>query len=128
MILVAPDTSPRNTGIEGEDNDWDFALALAFTWMPLLSLGDRIYQMYSYVVRELPALIAEHFLCNQSTGHLWSFYGGHGALVCALRNPDRQVSFSFCTIAAPMRCPWGQKAFTHLPAMTRKTMCLMQAF
>jgi len=24
LMLVAPDTSPRNTGIEGEDDDWDF--------------------------------------------------------------------------------------------------------
>jgi len=40
MILVAPDTSPRNTGIEGEDNDWDFGTGASFTWMPLLS-GDR---------------------------------------------------------------------------------------
>ena len=23
LMLVAPDTSPRNTGIEGEDDDWD---------------------------------------------------------------------------------------------------------
>ena len=40
--------------------------------------------------------------------------GGHGALVCALRNPDRYKSVSaFAPIAAPMRCQWGQKAFTH---------------
>ena len=38
--------------------------------------------------------------------------GGHGALMLALRNPDlfRSVS-AFAPIAAPMRCPWGQKAF-----------------
>ena len=38
--------------------------------------------------------------------------GGHGALVCALRNPDRYRSLSaFAPIAAPMQCPWGRKAF-----------------
>jgi S-formylglutathione hydrolase len=38
--------------------------------------------------------------------------GGHGALVMALRNPDlfRSVS-AFAPIAAPTRCPWGEKAF-----------------
>src|SRR5260221_6954597 len=38
--------------------------------------------------------------------------GGHGALVCALRNPGQYKSLSaFAPIAAPMRCPWGKKAF-----------------
>jgi acetyl esterase/lipase len=38
--------------------------------------------------------------------------GGHGALTLALRHPElfRSVS-AFAPIAAPMRCPWGQKAF-----------------
>jgi S-formylglutathione hydrolase len=39
--------------------------------------------------------------------------GGHGALVCAMRNPERYRSLSaFAPVAAPMRCPWGRKAFT----------------
>ncbi|CUB07887.1 alpha/beta hydrolase-fold protein, partial [Tepidiphilus thermophilus] len=38
--------------------------------------------------------------------------GGHGALVCALKNPGRYASVSaFAPIANPSRCPWGQKAF-----------------
>jgi S-formylglutathione hydrolase len=39
--------------------------------------------------------------------------GGHGALTLALRNPDvyRSVS-AFAPIAAPTRCPWGEKAFS----------------
>jgi S-formylglutathione hydrolase len=38
--------------------------------------------------------------------------GGHGALVCALRNPKQYKSVSaFAPITAPTRCPWGQKAF-----------------
>jgi S-formylglutathione hydrolase len=38
--------------------------------------------------------------------------GGHGALVCALRNPGlfRSVS-AFAPICHPQACPWGQKAF-----------------
>ena len=38
--------------------------------------------------------------------------GGHGALVCALRNAQRYRSVSaFAPICAPMQCPWGEKAF-----------------
>ncbi len=40
-MLVVPDTSPRNTGIQGEDDDWDFGSGASFMWMPLLNLGDR---------------------------------------------------------------------------------------
>ena len=37
----------------------------------------------------------------------------HGALVAALRNPDRYRSVSaFAPIAAPSQCPWGVKAFS----------------
>ena len=39
--------------------------------------------------------------------------GGHGALVLALRNPERFVSVSaFAPISNPSDCPWGEKAFT----------------
>ena len=39
--------------------------------------------------------------------------GGHGALICALKNRDLYRSVSaFAPISAPMQCPWGQKAFT----------------
>jgi S-formylglutathione hydrolase len=39
--------------------------------------------------------------------------GGHGALVCALRNPGSYQALSaLAPIAAPSRCPWGTKAFS----------------
>ena len=43
------------------------------------------------------------------TGHSM---GGHGALICALKNPGmfRSVS-AFSPITNPINCPWGQKAF-----------------
>ena len=38
--------------------------------------------------------------------------GGHGALVCFLRNPGKYASVSaFAPICNPSECPWGQKAF-----------------
>ncbi len=37
--------------------------------------------------------------------------GGHGALICALKNPGRYLSVSaFSPIVSPSDCPWGQKA------------------
>ncbi len=38
--------------------------------------------------------------------------GGHGALVCAIKNPNQYVSVSaFAPISNPSACPWGDKAF-----------------
>jgi S-formylglutathione hydrolase len=40
--------------------------------------------------------------------------GGHGALVAALRRPERYRSVSaFAPISAPSEVPWGHKAFTR---------------
>lgn len=39
--------------------------------------------------------------------------GGHGALICALKNPFKYASVSaFSPISNPTECPWGKKAFS----------------
>ncbi|MEB3338293.1 MAG: S-formylglutathione hydrolase [Leptolyngbyaceae bacterium] len=115
LMIVAPDTSPRNTGIEGENKDWDLGSGAGFYVDATMQPWQSHYQMYSYVVDELPALIAGNFsVQGDRQGIFGHSMGGHGALVCALRNPQRYQSVSaFAPIAAPMQCPWGQKAFTH---------------
>ncbi|MBD0364035.1 MAG: S-formylglutathione hydrolase, partial [Coleofasciculus sp. C3-bin4] len=115
LMLVAPDTSPRNTGIPGEDDDWDFGSGASFYVDATVEPWASHYRMYSYVVYELPALIAEHFpIKPERQGICGHSMGGHGALVCALRNPEQYKSVSaFAPIAAPMLCPWVHKAFTN---------------
>ncbi|MBF2072631.1 MAG: S-formylglutathione hydrolase [Synechococcales cyanobacterium C42_A2020_086] len=114
VMLVAPDTSPRQTGIPGEDDDWDFGSGAGFYVDATQQPWQTHYQMYSYITRELPALIADHFPGNpERQGIFGHSMGGHGALICALKNPRQYRSVSaFAPIVAPMRCPWGQKAFT----------------
>ncbi|NDJ18009.1 S-formylglutathione hydrolase [Myxacorys almedinensis] len=115
LILVTPDTSPRNVGIVGEEESWDFGTGAGFYVDATQTPWDRHYQMYTYVTTELPALIHHHFpVVPNRQGIFGHSMGGHGALVCALRNPDRYRSVSaFAPICAPMQCPWGQKAFSH---------------
>jgi S-formylglutathione hydrolase len=114
LMLVVPDTSPRNTGIAGENDSGDFGSGAGFYVDATQEPWRSHYRMYSYVTDELPALIAEHFPAQSDRQGIFGHsMGGHGALVCALRNPDRYQSVSaFAPIAAPMQCPWGQKAFT----------------
>jgi S-formylglutathione hydrolase len=113
LMLVVPDTSPRNTGIPDEDKDWDFGTGAGFYVDATQAPWRSHYQMYSYVTKELPTLIAANFPVRSDRQSIFGHsMGGHGALVCALRNPQKYRSVSaFAPIAAPMQCAWGQKAF-----------------
>lgn len=113
IMLVAPDTSPRGANIPGEADSWDFGLGAGFYVDAQRQPWARHYRMYSYVTQELPQLIGEHFPAQANRQGIFGHsMGGHGALVCALRNPDRYRSLSaFAPISAPSRVPWGQKAF-----------------
>ena len=114
LIIVAPDTSPRGLGLPGEDDAYDFGSgagfyvdATAMPWAPH-------YRMYTYVTQELPALIEAALpVDRECRGIFGHSMGGHGALICALKNPDRYRSLSaFAPISAPMRVPWGEKALS----------------
>jgi S-formylglutathione hydrolase len=114
LVLVAPDTSPRHTGIQGEDDDWDFGTGAGFYVDAIEQPWSQYYRMYSYIVDELPELIKKSFPVSDQQSITGHSMGGHGALVCALRNPDRYQSVSaFAPICAPMQCQWGQKAFSN---------------
>jgi len=112
LILVTPDTSPRNTGIEDATGDWEFGEGAGFYLDADKAPYASRFRMYSYIAHELPALIAAHFGgATDRCGILGHSMGGHGALTIALRNPDRYRSVSaFAPIVAPSQVPWGQKA------------------
>lgn len=115
LMLIAPDTSPREPRLPGDADSWDFGYSAGFYVDATESPWSAHYRMYSYVTRELPAVVAEGLPAHgRASGIFGHSMGGHGALVCALRNPEQYKSASaFAPIAAPMQCPWGQKAFTH---------------
>ncbi|MBV8628028.1 MAG: prolyl oligopeptidase family serine peptidase, partial [Paraburkholderia sp.] len=76
-----------------------------------------------YVRDELrETVLAELPVDGERLGIFGHSMGGHGALMLALRNPEiyRSVS-AFAPIAAPMRCPWGEKAFTGYLGEDRET-------
>jgi S-formylglutathione hydrolase len=113
IMLVAPDTSPRVT-LPGDRESWDFGIAAGFYLDATQSPWVDHYRMYSYVVDELPAVIAKNFKAETArSGIMGHSMGGHGALTIALKNPQKYKSLSaFAPIAAPINSPWGNKAFT----------------
>ena len=114
IMLVAPDTSPRNTGIPNENEEWDLGSGAGFYVDATQTPWDKYYQMYSYITQELPELIAANFPVKADKQSVMGHsMGGHGALICALKNPQQYLSVSaFAPIAAPIQCPWGEKLFT----------------
>jgi len=114
MIVVAPDTSPRGVDLPGEDDSYDFGSGAGFYVDATEAPWSAHYRMYSYVTQELPSLILANFPGDPTRqGVFGHSMGGHGALVCALRNPGVYKSVSaFAPIVAPTRVPWGEKALS----------------
>ncbi|QQX89592.1 S-formylglutathione hydrolase (plasmid) [Cupriavidus necator] len=114
LMLVAPDTSPRGAGVPGEADAWDFGVGAGFYLDATEAPWRKHWRMESYVAEELFGLVTTALPGDASrVGIFGHSMGGHGALVLAQRHPQRFRSVSaFAPIAAPSRCPWGQKAFT----------------
>jgi S-formylglutathione hydrolase len=113
IALVMPDTSPRGADVPDARDRYDMGKGAGFyvnaTQMPWA----KHYQMYDYVTRELPLLVEKELPLipgrKSISGHSM---GGHGALVCALREAGAYQSVSaFAPINHPSRCGWGKGCF-----------------
>ncbi len=115
IAIVAPDTSPRGPDVPDDpEGAWDFGLAAGFYVNATQEPWSKHYRMYDYVVKELPELIEQVFPVTDRRSISGHSMGGHGALICALRNPGRYRAVSaFSPITNPMDCPWGEKAFSN---------------
>ncbi|MFT6122106.1 MAG: S-formylglutathione hydrolase [Oleiphilaceae bacterium] len=114
VAIVAPDTSPRGEGVTDDKNQsYDLGLGAGFYVNATQAPWQQHYQMYDYILSELPGVIKANFPVNELCAISGHSMGGHGALVIALRNPSCFKSVSaFSPISNPSNCPWGQKAFT----------------
>lgn len=115
LILVMPDTSPRDTGFAGATDDWQFGEGAGFYLDATERPWSARFGMLTYVAEELPALLAAHFPVDIARSSVCGHsMGGHGALTLALRHPGRYRSVSaFAPIIAPTQVPWGRNAFTR---------------
>ena len=114
LLVVGPDTSPRGCNIEGEDIDYDFGTGAGFYVDATTEKFKINYRMFSYVVKELPLVVDQNFPVIQGarsiSGHSM---GGHGALICALKNPGfYKLATAFAPISNPLNSSWGVKCLT----------------
>lgn len=123
VAIVAPDTSPRGDGVpDDSEGSYDFGLGAGFYLNATQPPWDQHYQMYDYIVSELPLLIEQTFPVTHRRAISGHSMGGHGALVIGMKNPSRYAAISaFSPICNPSNCPWGQKAFGHYLGHDRST-------
>lgn len=114
LALVMPDTSPRGEGVaDDKDGAYDFGLGAGFYVNATQAPFAAHYQMYDYIVQELPTLLEAQLPLSDKRAISGHSMGGHGALVIGLRNAARYQSMSaFSPICHPSQCPWGIKAFS----------------
>jgi S-formylglutathione hydrolase len=113
LALVAPDTSPRGANVAGEADAWDFGVGAGWYLDAAVEPWKRHWRMESYLLDELMPLVGANLpVDNARAGIFGHSMGGHGALTLALRHPGKFKTVSaFAPVAAPIRCPWGVKAF-----------------
>lgn len=122
LMIVAPDTSPRGEDVP-DDESYDLGTGAGFYLDATQSPWAQHYRMYSYVTRDLAQCIAANFpTAPGREGIFGHSMGGHGALTIHLKNPERYKSVSaLAPIVAPMRCPWGEKAFGNYLGSDRES-------
>ena len=114
LALIIPDTSPRGADVPDAADRYDLGQGAGFYVNATRQPWSKHYHMYDYVVLELPALIEANFPVapglKSIAGHSM---GGHGALICALKNPGvfRSVS-AFSPICNPIQSGWGEGCFS----------------
>lgn len=111
MAIVVCDTSPRGDDVANDDG-YDMGKGAGFYLNATQQPWAPHYQMYDYVVDELPTLIADNFPVTDKCSIAGHSMGGHGALTIGLKNLGKYKSISaFAPISNPSHCPWGKKAF-----------------
>jgi S-formylglutathione hydrolase len=123
LALLMPDTSPRGANVPGEADAWDFGVGAGFYLDATREPWARHWRMESWLIKELLPQVAQRApVLPGRVGLFGHSMGGHGALTLALRHPGVFATLSaLAPICAPMRCAWGQRAFTGYLGDDRST-------
>jgi len=116
LAIVSPDCAPKNTQLPASKSTGvsvpnDASFYFSATQKP----WDRHFQMYDYVVSELPTIIKASFPVDSRKQSIAGLgMGGHGAMTIALKNAEKYVSVSaLAPICSPMESPLGRAALTQ---------------
>nr|WP_196793557.1 S-formylglutathione hydrolase [Bartonella tamiae] len=113
LAIICPDTSPRGDDVPDEADNWQFGQGAGFYLDASEPLYAKNYRMYSYIIEELPKFLEHYFPLDMGRQSIFGHsMGGHGALIMALKNPNRYRSVSaFAPIVQPTTADWSKPAF-----------------
>lgn len=111
IALIFPDTSPRGAQVPDDESRYDLGKGAGYYVNATAAPWSVHYHMYDYVTKELPTLLEANLPLiaglKSISGHSM---GGHGALICALKNPGVYASVSaFAPLCNPMGMAWGRE-------------------
>ncbi len=123
LIIVCPDTSPRGNDVPDELTNWQMGKGAGFYLDATEAPWSTHFNMYTYITRELPGLVGEHFRVDMKRQGIFGHsMGGHGALTIALRNPETFRSCSaFAPIVEPSTADWSVGSFEKYLGKDRAT-------
>lgn len=112
IAVIFPDTSPRGEAVPDDDN-FDLGQGAGFYVNSTENPWKKNFQMWSYIVDELPDVVLKKFPLDQEKQSIMGHsMGGLGALNIAIRNPEIYKTVSaFAPITNPTNGVWGQKQF-----------------
>ncbi len=111
LVIICPDTSPRNLDLPGVNKSIYFGEAASF-YIDALTEGYKDhYRMCSYVNEEIYNILNETYDLKGNISILGHSVGGHGALTIGLKNPEKYKSIS---ALAPVSNPTSIKHWSKL--------------
>ena len=106
IAVVVPDTSPRGKNIPDSDS-YKLGFGAGFYLNATQEPWSENYNMYDYIVNELPDLISDNYKFSQSKiGIFGHSMGGGGAIQCALKNELYKSVSAFSPV-----CPLKKSEF-----------------
>lgn len=104
IAVVFPDTSPRNTGIEGIASDWEAGDSAGYYVDATTEAYNKYFNMFKYINEELPELVSTYFPVSKNNKSITGFsMGGHGALISGLKTGKFRSVSAFAPISNPLK-------------------------
>ena len=113
IAVVVPDTSPRGENIP-DDEDYKLGCGAGFYLNATQEPWSKHYNMYDYITKELPDIIANNFkFSNSKVGIFGHSMGGGGAIQCALKNDLYKSVSAFSPICSLQQSSFAKKMFSR---------------
>jgi S-formylglutathione hydrolase len=113
MAVIVPDTSPRGENIPDDEN-YKLGCGAGFYLNATQEPWSQNYNMYDYITKELPDIIANNYkFSNSKVGILGHSMGGGGALQCALKNDLYKTVSAFSPICSLHHSSFAKDVFAN---------------